>query len=222
MRAGRPSPLYTDGFAMPGTECGWYGIICSSDQVTGIDLDNNLMTGVLPSEIENLQNLNQLLLYGNQINGSLPPQLGNLQNLAYLDLYSNQFSGDIPSQLGALSSLTNLLLGHNRLMGAIPPELGNLSNLVAMDLSKNQLAGSIPGTLINLTNLGDSQSDFKWNALYTTDNALRTFLNSKQNTDGDWESTQTVRARGLGHDGLFGCRQAGVDADRLLRRCWWV
>ncbi|MCK4577637.1 MAG: fibronectin type III domain-containing protein, partial [Candidatus Marinimicrobia bacterium] len=37
----------------------------------------------------------------------------------------------------------------------------------------------------------DNFSDFRMNALYTTDDAVRTYLNSKQYGD-DWESTQTV------------------------------
>jgi hypothetical protein len=50
--------------------------------------------------------------------------------------------------------------------------------------------GPIPLELMNLENLEDNESDFRYNHLYTTDDALRTFLNSKQ-IDGDWESYQT-------------------------------
>jgi len=49
----------------------------------------------------------------------------------------------------------------------------------------------IPTELGNLTNLVYDQSHFEYNALYTDENWLRDFLNSKQ-MDGDWEITQTI------------------------------
>ena len=72
----------------------------------------------------------------------------------------------------------------------------NLSSLAVLQLAGNQLTGPIPSDLTNLANLNDSGSDFRWNALFTADDALRTFLNSKQN-GGDWESTQTIAPTGL-------------------------
>jgi len=42
----------------------------------------------------------------------------------------------------------------------------------------------------------NNQSDFRWNALYTSDSDLETFLNSKQ-SGGDWESTQTIAPTNL-------------------------
>ena len=47
-------PLSSDGFAMPGTECSWYGVTCSSDRVVGLDIYQNLLTGSIPAELENL------------------------------------------------------------------------------------------------------------------------------------------------------------------------
>jgi len=130
-------------FALPGTECSWYGINCSGDHVKNIELNaNNLM-------------------------GSIPESIGDLTRLKKLDLKDNQLSG------------------------AIPPELGNLNKLKRLLLSSNQLIGEIPSELINLTKLEDNESDFRWNALYTSDNDLRALLDDAQ-IDGDWESTQTV------------------------------
>jgi len=42
----------------------------------------------------------------------------------------------------------------------------------------------------------DEGSDIRWNALYTSNIALRDFLNSKQ-SGGDWQSTQTVEPLNL-------------------------
>jgi hypothetical protein len=47
-----------DGFAMPGTECGWYGVRCSEDRVTELQFFfNNNLEGRIPVELGNLTNL---------------------------------------------------------------------------------------------------------------------------------------------------------------------
>ena len=74
-------PLHGDGFAMPGTECSWYGVQCTGDFVTGLLLDYNRLSGSLPTELGNLANLQELSLNFNQLSGSIPAELGNLVNL---------------------------------------------------------------------------------------------------------------------------------------------
>ncbi|MCX6583419.1 MAG: carboxypeptidase regulatory-like domain-containing protein [Candidatus Aminicenantes bacterium] len=147
-------PLDTDGFAMPGTEGGWYGIVVEADRVIRIQLGWNKLRGIIPTELGNLGNLQELDLGHNaQLYGSIPTELGNLNNLQFLDLNNNQLSGSIPSQLGNLSNLQKLILFQNDLSGSIPPELGNLSNLRELWLGPNQLSGGIPSQLGNLSNL---------------------------------------------------------------------
>jgi hypothetical protein len=149
----RATPLDADGFAMPGTECSWHGVICSSDRVIGLDLFQNLLTGSIPAELENLAYLEELDLGDNQLTGSIPSGLGNLDNLNVLWFNSNQLTGSIPPELGNLDNLAELYLFSNLLTGSIPPELGNLDNLAVLDLGGNQLNGSIPADLGNLTTL---------------------------------------------------------------------
>jgi len=146
-------PLHTDGFAMPGTEGGWYGIYVQGNHVIEIYPSDNKLTGSIPSELGNLDNLQTLYLQLNQLSGSIPSQLGNLSNLTILVLGENQLSGSIPSQLGNLGNLKELWLHSNQLSGSIPPELGYLSNLQYLALYLNQLSGSIPSQLGNLSNL---------------------------------------------------------------------
>jgi hypothetical protein len=157
----------------------------------GLELYYNGLSGSIPPELGNLDNLYELWLNYNQLSGSIPPELGNLDNLQYLFLDSNWLSGSIPSQLGNLDNLLQLWLNSNQLSGSIPPELGNLANLITLFLNSNQLRGGIPSNLTNLTNLWDGYSDLRWNALYTNDDILRAFLDSKQE-GGDWESNQTI------------------------------
>jgi Leucine-rich repeat (LRR) protein len=152
-------PLYSDGFAMPGTEYNWSGISISIIYVRSIQMSSNQLSGSIPPELGNLSNLEELYLPSNQLSGSIPPELGNLSHLAYLSLRENQLSGSIPPELGNLSNLEELCLPSNQLSGSIPPELGNLSNLKELTLANNQLSGSIPPKLQNLTNLRNLSLD---------------------------------------------------------------
>ena len=61
-----------------------------------------------------------------------------------------------------------------------------------MLINSNQLTGPIPTSLANLTAL--TTTDFGYNALYTSDDALITFLNTK---DPDWAATQTIAPTGI-------------------------
>ena len=102
-----------------------------------------------------------------------------------IDLHSNQLAGSIPAELGSLSSLTTLYLNSNQLT-SIPAELGSLSSLTYLNLYSNQLTG-IPAELGSLASL--TALYLSYNAIYTTDEDLRAFLNSKQS---NWENHQTV------------------------------
>jgi hypothetical protein len=152
----------------PGSENTWYGVTTDAGNTT----------------------VKEISLYNNNLVGILPAQLAQLSNLEFLTLDRNQLSGNIPSELGNLTNLQWLYLSDNQLTGNIPAELGNLSNLLILWLNNNDLMGPIPLELMNLENLEDNESDFRYNHLCTRDDALRTFLNSKQ-IDGDWESYQT-------------------------------
>jgi hypothetical protein len=171
-----------------------------SNQLTGIPpglgnlsnleylyLDRNQITGI-PPELGNLQNLTHFYIYSNKLT-EIPPELGNLPELQQLLLGNNLLTDTIPSQLYKLPELELLGLNGNRLKG-FPSELDQLPELRVLRLSGNMLKGEIPSYITSL-NLTDNQSDFRWNALYTDNDSLRDFLNSKQE-GGDWESTQTV------------------------------
>lgn len=154
---GGPGWANSDGWNGPeGTECSWYGVVCSEDRVTVLSLPWNNLGGSLRWSLGLLTDLTLLNLGNNQLAGGIPAELGWLANLKSLDLSFNQISGGIPPALGNLASLEILELTANPLMGGIPPEIGNLSRLRVLSLVGNQLTGGIPseiGRLGNLQNL---------------------------------------------------------------------
>ena len=139
-----------------GTAIGsWDGVTLGSSpvRVTSLVLSDSQLTGTIPPELGNLNNLERLNLTRNQLTGPIPPELSLLTNLQLLALGGNQLIGPIPTWMGSLAKLQELQLWGNQLTGAIPPELGNLPGLVKLGLSENRLTGEIPPQLSSLTNL---------------------------------------------------------------------
>jgi hypothetical protein len=99
------------------------------------------------------QNKTWLDLYDNSLTGMIPSQLGLLTKLTYLNLGDNSLTGTIPSQVGLLSNLTLLLLSENSLKGTIPSQLAMMPNLSSLVLSINSLTGTIPSQLALMSNL---------------------------------------------------------------------
>jgi hypothetical protein len=151
----KTSPIYTDGFSMPGTENSWYGVVCNSENtaVLEIDLSDNSLIGMIPCEIGNLGNLQKIYINNNQLTGSIPAELGNLSDLQWLILECNELTGAIPVELGNLDNLQVLDLFGNFLTGSIPVQLSNLDNLIALSLGSNRLTGMIPNEFSKLSNL---------------------------------------------------------------------
>jgi Leucine-rich repeat (LRR) protein len=160
-------------------------------------LGQNSLSGSLPSNLSNLKSLWILDLNHNQIGGNIPRWLATLPVLGYLDLSHNQLSGNIISTsshnnteafvMAILPQLWYLDLSHNELSGTIPAPLGLLTALQKLYLNSNMLSGVIPTSLMNLVNL--TLADFGYNALYTGNASLRTFLDS---VNPGWDSTQTI------------------------------
>ena len=115
-----------------------------------LNLASNNLTGALPSSLGSYDNLIVLELQSNNLDGAIPSSLGDLDNLLIANLGSNKFSGSIPPQLGKISSLQQLYLNHNNLSGFVPSQLGELSQLVRLYLNDNNLSGMIPSQLLDL------------------------------------------------------------------------
>ena len=170
------------GWLVDPDPCTWFGVTCDGAGNTVEALD----------------------LSGNNLNGPLPPSLGDLANLVSLLLPHNSLRGPLPPELGSLLLLQQLDLNDNHLTGSVPTEFGSLLQLQLLHLPRNQVTGVLPGTLVNLTALADSGGlDLRWNGVFTTDAALRAFLNGKQ-LGGDWEGSQTVAPANLFLNGTTG------------------
>ena len=119
-----------------------WGQDCTADDGTeGVELWD---------ECYSIENTTSLDLYANGLTGVIPSAIGNLVNLEGLYLASNQLSGEIPSSIGNLVNLIDLYLSYNQLSGEIPSEIGNLVNLIDFYLSSNQLSGEIPESICNI------------------------------------------------------------------------
>jgi Leucine-rich repeat (LRR) protein len=145
--------IYSENWLVTTTPSNWYGVTVVSGYVTQLNLKDNRLSGVIPSELGSLSRLAYLDLSVNQLSGAIPLSFGNLSNLAYLYLNDNQLTGTIPVGLGNLSNLSHLYLGHNQLGGSIPSQLGSLIHLTYLDISSNRLTAAIPPQLGNLSSL---------------------------------------------------------------------
>ena len=132
----------------------WTGIVRTDDngRVQYLRLSNNNLSGTLPKELGNLDQLTEIHLQSNNLSGTLPKELGNLDQLTEIRLQSNNLSGPIPD-LSALTALEELNLSANQLSGSIP-DLSALTALTILDLSFNLLSGSIPDLSALTDNLG--------------------------------------------------------------------
>ncbi|KAJ0508718.1 putative protein kinase RLK-Pelle-DLSV family [Helianthus annuus] len=114
--------------------------------------------------IKDLKSLRVLVLRNNRISGTIPTDIGEYQNLTQLDLSFNNLRGEIPRDLFNLSQLSFLFLGNNSLYGTLPAvKSATLRNL---DFSYNELSGTLPSwvnepnlqinLVVNNFTLGDS------------------------------------------------------------------
>ena len=86
-----------------------YNITCSPSgtSITNLTLDQNQLTGTIPSSISALTDLQFLDLYQNKLTGTIPSSISVLTDLQVLVLPQNKLTGSIPSSISALTQLVN-------------------------------------------------------------------------------------------------------------------
>jgi len=87
-------------------------------------LDNNLITGGIPTEIGALTILASISITNATLTGTIPTEMGKLTNLRRLWLYQNDLKGSIPTQLAKLTGLEVFEIQNNsKLTGTVPAEI---------------------------------------------------------------------------------------------------
>ena len=137
----------------PTDPCQAFGLGCSPNRVTMVNLEWNNLVGEIPPEIGHLTELTSLYMGSNQLSGSLPPEIGELTKLENLRLQNNGLSGPVPANWGQLTRLVWFDLDGNAITGPLPAEIGNWRSVVRLNISRNELDGSLPPEWGQLTSL---------------------------------------------------------------------
>lgn len=128
-----------------------------------------------------------LILEDNQLSGTIPSQIGNLTYLDAVNLSHNQLTGAIPTEIGNLTEMLVLFLNHNQLT-TVPPSIENLTKMSEFHLQFNNLS-SLPVEIANLSNITDKKLYLCGNIIEATDATLVSFLNQKST---GWNNCQIV------------------------------
>lgn len=120
---------FEGGLTVSRNECDWVVTGCTSGHLQHLDLTQNGLVGVLPSELGLLTNLTSIKLGSNALFGTIPSSLGQLTRLQTLDLSNNYFEGTLP-YFGNLTNLKTLRLYRNHITGVIPDNICGMSPFV--------------------------------------------------------------------------------------------
>lgn len=167
--AGGPSWFNKTGWQSQDIDvCAWFGITCSSGDVTTLNLRNNHLTGRLDAlfgvlDCETLSSLQVLRLNENAITGTVP-HIKFLRQLANLQLGSNRLRGAIADDTFAKAPmLWNIGLEVNELSGPLPDLVAFNPSLRRLYTDNNQFIGPLPSNLGSLEHFAVSS-----NPLHTT------------------------------------------------------
>ena len=151
----------TNAWLTSEIECTWGGISCyatntpNAMKVNVVEFENNGLSGVLPTEMEQLTKMRFFALERGSIGGTIPSSYGNLKSLLLLDFDFNQLTGTIPTSLWSLTNLRQLDLNDNRLRGTLSEDIGKLSQLRFFQIDNNRMQGPIPASLGDIPNFSE-------------------------------------------------------------------
>lgn len=151
----------TNAWLTTESECTWGGISCyatntpNAMKVNVVEFENNGLSGVLPTEMEQLTKMRFFALERGSIGGTIPSSYGNLKSLLLLDFDFNQLTGTIPSSLWSLTALRQLDLNNNQLVGTLSEDIGDLRQLRFFQIDNNRMQGPIPASLGDIPNFSE-------------------------------------------------------------------
>ncbi|KAL8051597.1 hypothetical protein ABFX02_06G158300 [Erythranthe guttata] len=122
--------------------------ICKHN-LNALHLNDNMLSGEIPSNLGRCPKLHALYLSFNRFSGSVPREIGNLTRLEDVLLGSNALSGNIPWEIFT-TNIRTIDLSNNLLQGSIPLTIGTSRNLVSLNLAGSNISGRIPSTIGNL------------------------------------------------------------------------
>ncbi|KAI3967174.1 hypothetical protein MKX01_042759 [Papaver californicum] len=135
---------------------------CWSDwwSLESVSLARNYLKGEkIPASIGYLNTLRSLHLQNNSLSGELPSALLRCRELRVIDFSENGFTGNIPRWIGEYLFLRILRLRYNKFYGVIPRQLCHLSSVQFLDFAHNNLSGRIPRCFNNFTAMATVQKD---------------------------------------------------------------
>lgn len=140
----------------------WPGVSVSIAEgelrVTKLNLEGymgNDITGALPENFQELDQLTQLQSYANNHEGPLPEWLPKLTKLTDFCLASCNISGPIPESYWDMTQLVHMRLESNGIKGPLSEGIGKLVNLQEIKLHDTSLGGKVPGSIGKMTALRD-------------------------------------------------------------------
>ncbi|CAN4123010.1 unnamed protein product [Withania somnifera] len=163
----------------PFAHCSFSGVTCNNiSRIISLNITNVPLFGTIPPEIGLLDDLESLIIFGDNITGTLPLEMSQLASVKYVnlsynnfsgpfpreillglinlesfDIYNNNFTGELPTEFIKLKKLQTLHLGGNYFHGEIPEAYSHIESLRWLGLEGNSLTGKIPKSLALLPNL---------------------------------------------------------------------
>jgi hypothetical protein len=151
-------------------ECMWFGVICKgarklNDSISTrviLDMNNNGLHGLIPTDIGLLLNLQEIYLYSNLIYGPLPETIGQWTSVEKIDMHRSaaisvspvKLNGTLPHTVGNWKKLTMIDLGSHSFTGTLPQSMSKWNaSIKSFIISDNSFSGTFPSFIASWANV---------------------------------------------------------------------
>ena len=138
----------------------WYGVTLwpGDDRVRGLSLGANNLSGTLPPELTQLEELNDIFLPSNDIYGEIPENYIDFPLLVEFNVAKHQFdtnlrkmTGEVPDFASHCPYLRELYLNYNAFTGSLPE---SHKDGISIETVGNQFTGTIPESYAYIMDAG--------------------------------------------------------------------